>query len=508
MKHFLALALFFCPLSGLADDVAGPTPEVPGATVATNKAHPDLIRLQHELSLKLSDKKDGRVTPEQYETWKGEFRARLDAAVTRVPPSPDNTAAHARIMAQLGERKEARATLDQALEQNPKSSVLLTTKGQILYDQNDFPAAAHNALQAWKNSGQTDKDAWALYQMSKGRSAPSGTASESPGVSTLKQGSPVVTADDSYKPIKLAVKGSARPSFVPTPGQDAAEPIKRGSGLPLWPLAVPLAGGLIGYGLYRGVKQNAAGQLSSDETPSTGGAELLAGSAVLVRAPNPESAEAIEALIQQTGKALVAKEAAKNAAKAALKKGLPIVTVAAAVTALTFGVIIAAGAATILCLDEMIVAQDKYNAAIDTHRNDRPSTASLPGGSKANDEDNDRPVYVVRAGIASAQNLQEGVRTKLHGSGIPGFSVQSKAGLTVEQHAAAGQFPHLKISVSTVARLRAAGVHLVPTSGTGYHNTAKTPRLLSDADAARISAAFDPPITNPHPVKRRSASEQ
>lgn len=367
MKTFLVLALLFCPLSGRADNVAGPAPSEPGATIAT-KAHPDLLRLEQELSRKLDDKKDGRVTLEQYQAWKGEFRARLDAAITRVPPSPDNTAANARIMAQLGEGVAAHAALDQALEQNLKNPVLLTTKGQVLYDQKDFPGAAHNALQAWENSGRTDKGAWALYQMSKDRGAPSETTSASPGLAPLTQGSSVVSADDSNKPIKLAVKGSALPSLVPTPGQDGTEPIKREGGLPLWPLAVPLAGGLIGYGLYRGVKQNAAGQPNSDETPSTNGTELLAGSAVLLRAPNPESAAAIEALIQQSRKAAVAKEAAKNAAKEALKRGLPAVTATAAVTALTFGVIIAAGVATIYGLDEMIAAQDKYNEAIDTHK--------------------------------------------------------------------------------------------------------------------------------------------
>jgi len=46
MKIFLVLALLFCTLSGLADDVAGPAPEEPDATVATKKAHPDLLRLE------------------------------------------------------------------------------------------------------------------------------------------------------------------------------------------------------------------------------------------------------------------------------------------------------------------------------------------------------------------------------------------------------------------------------------------------------------------------------
>ncbi len=219
MKTFLVLALLFCPLSGLADDAAGPVSEEPGAAVATKKAHSDLLRLEQQLSRRLDDKKEGRVTPEQYQAWKGEFRARLDDAITRVPPSPENTAANARIMAQLGEGEAAHAALDQALEQNPKSSVLLTTKGQVLYDQKDFPGAAHNALQAWENSGHTDKGAWALYKMSKSRGAPSGTTSASPGLSPLTQGSPVVSTDDSNKPIKLAVKGGALPVAVPLPDQ-------------------------------------------------------------------------------------------------------------------------------------------------------------------------------------------------------------------------------------------------------------------------------------------------
>ncbi|MDP3542645.1 MAG: hypothetical protein Q8T11_09300 [Elusimicrobiota bacterium] len=356
MKTLLVLALLFCPLSGLADDVPSSAPEEPGATIVTQKAHPDLLRLEQELSRKLDDKKDGRVTPEQYQAWKGEFRERLDAATTRVPSSPDNTAANARIMAQLGEGEAAQAALDQALEQNPKSSVLLTTKGQVLFDQKDFPGAAQNALQAWENSGRTDKGAWALYQMSKGRSAPSGTGSASPGLAPLAQGSPVVSADDSNKPIKLAVKGSALPSAVPAPGQDGEGPIKREGGLPLWPLAIPFAGGLIAYGLYRGTKKVDA---QESEQPAAG---ALLTTPVLV-----------------AGSAEVGGGVASNVAKVAAVKTLGefAITGVAAV-----GILVVGGTAIILTvnsgLNEMIAAQDKYNEAIDTHRDEqqsnRPST--------------------------------------------------------------------------------------------------------------------------------------
>ncbi len=346
MKIFLALALLFCPLPGLAGDAAGPATGEPGATAATKKAHPDLFRLEQELSRKLDDKKDGRVTPEQYQAWKGEFRARLDAAIARVPPSPDNTATNARIMAQLGEGEAAHAALDQALEQNPKSPVLLATKGQVLYDQKDFPGAAHNALQAWENSGRTDKGAWALYQMSKGRGSPSGTASVSPGLSPVAQGLSVVSEDDSNKPIKLAVKGSALPSAVPVPGQDGGDPIKHEGGLPLWPLAVPFAGGLIAYGLYRAKQNDGGSDLPVDEKKTA-----FMPAAVATSGPAAE----------------VVKEALRKGAQRAATSAIGAITI----TAATFGLIVGAGVATIYGLNQMIEAQDKYNEAIDTHRDDQ-----------------------------------------------------------------------------------------------------------------------------------------
>ena len=352
MKTFLVLALLFCPLSGLADDVVGPVPDEPGATIVTKKAHPDLLRLEQELSRKLDDKKDGRVTPEQYQAWKGDFRARLDAAIARVPPSPDNTAANVRIMAQLGEGEAAHAALDQALEQNPKSSVLLTTKGQILYDQKDFPGAAHNALQAWENSGRTDKGAWALYQMSKDRVTPSGTLSASPGLSPLPQGSPVVSAYESNKPFKLAVKGSALPSAVPIPVQHVGDPIKHEGGLPLWPLAVPLAGGLIAYGLYRAKRNDGGSDLPVDEKKTA-----FMPATVVTSGPAAE----------------VVKGALRKGAQKAATSAIGAITI----TVATLGLIVGAGVATIYGLNQMIEAQDKYNEAIDTHRDDRPRPVRL-----------------------------------------------------------------------------------------------------------------------------------
>src|SRR4030067_539966 len=109
MKLLLALTLIFHALPALADDAADSAVEKPGAAATAKKAHPDLLRLEQDLTRKLDEKNDGRVTPEQYQAWIGEFRACLDAAMARIPPLPDNTAAHARITAQLGEREQAPA---------------------------------------------------------------------------------------------------------------------------------------------------------------------------------------------------------------------------------------------------------------------------------------------------------------------------------------------------------------------------------------------------------------
>lgn len=284
--------------------------------------------------------------------------------LTKVPPSPENTAVHARITAQLGERAEARSSLDAALEQNPGSPVLLRTKGQILYEQNDFPGAAQHGLQAWEKSGRTDEGAWALYQLSKGRSVPSGTGASAPGASSLTQGQAAVSADDSSKPYKLSVKGSVQVSAVPSPGEAEKVPAKR-KGLPLWPLAVPLAGGLIAYGVYRGTKQPEA---QETEQPAIG---------ALLTSP---------ALVKP-GK--LAGGVFRTIAKGAVIKTLGDIAVTGAVAA---GVLVAGGAVVIMTvnhgLNEMIAAQDKYNDAIDTRRPSEAKFKSRPN-KKIESEKND-----------------------------------------------------------------------------------------------------------------------
>lgn len=348
MRLPLVLALFFLTLPGQAGD----TPNGPGAAISTDKAHPDLLRLEKDLTAQKAEKKSGRVTPEQYQEWLIKFRSDLDAAAARVPPSLDNTAAHARITALLGESGQARAALSQALESNPGSPVLLRTKSRILYDQGDYPGAARDGLEAWEKSGRTDKAAWELYQISKGRIAPTAAETLSP---PRTQGPAAVATDDSNMPYKLAVKGQAHAGDVPLPALGQTTPAHGTGNFPLWPLAVPFAGGLVAYGLYRGAKEDD----DSKAAPSPAG--KMAVPQEIALAPGGFLISA------NSGPA----RAAATVIKEALLKTAPEAAGSVVITVATIGIIVAAGVATIYGLNEMIAAQDKYNEAIDTHREDQ-----------------------------------------------------------------------------------------------------------------------------------------
>lgn len=116
-------------------------------------------------------------------------------------------------------------------------------------------------------------------------------------------------------------------------------------------------------------------------------------------------------------------------------------------------------------------------------------------------QDSKAPVqWVVRGGKASADNLMEGSKEHKAHPGLWGFSVQAAPGKNIDELAKAGQFKNGTISVTTVDRLAAIGIAVVPSEGRGYHSTAVTGENLSPERAAEISAAFDP-IPNPHRVR-------
>lgn len=198
MKLALSCVLGFLAFPGVAADTAAP-------------ADPQLLRLEQDLSEKLAIKKEGRIAPEVYLAWETKFRENLGAAMSRAKPSPDNRAAHARITALLGEKGEAHASLDRALENDPDSPVLLRTKSQLQLEQGDFPGAAENAWAAYEKSGRTDMAALALHHTAKNRRTPSAVSAPPPSADSV----PASVANDSNKPYRLAVKGKATPTEVP-----------------------------------------------------------------------------------------------------------------------------------------------------------------------------------------------------------------------------------------------------------------------------------------------------
>jgi hypothetical protein len=68
---------------------------------------------------------------------------------------------------------------------------------------------------------------------------------------------------------------------------------------------------------------------------------------------------------------------------------------------------------------------------------------------------------VVRGGKNRPEDIRRGTGT--HPSGVTGVSLESAAGMTVEQLAAA--IPHGQVGVTIVGKVRAAGGHVVRTTG-------------------------------------------
>lgn len=209
----LLLALLMPSSRALA--AAAPAENIPAA-VAGEKTHPDLVLLEKDLTRTQGEKKEGTLTPGRYQEWETGFRSRLSAAMKRIPPSPVNHAAHARVVALLDEREDAHAELDQALDGTPDSPAPLRTKGQLLLEQDDYAGAAEHGKQAYEKSGKTDKAALALYHTAKDRVAPTDVGSPSSTAGSTPPGnSTVASSDDPSMPYKLPVRGSALPTEVP-----------------------------------------------------------------------------------------------------------------------------------------------------------------------------------------------------------------------------------------------------------------------------------------------------
>lgn len=176
----LSLLLLAAPPSHGDDPSAWPAETTP--ETATSKPAPQLVTLERLLLQKQEARDAGTIAPAQYHTFVSKFRANLDATMARIQQTPANKGLHAQILARLGveERGRALSGLAQALESSPTDPELLRARGQILYEQRDFPAAAESARLAWEASGHTDKAAWALLKMSEGRMAPGSSPSAAP----------------------------------------------------------------------------------------------------------------------------------------------------------------------------------------------------------------------------------------------------------------------------------------------------------------------------------------
>ncbi len=86
-----------------------------------------------------------------------------------------------------------------------------------------------------------------------------------------------------------------------------------------------------------------------------------------------------------------------------------------------------------------------------------------------------------------------------HPDGFFGFSVQSAAGLTVEQLATVCR--NKSVGFTTVAKIRIMGCEVVRTSGEAHHATVVVPEDWSAEAAARLAGIFEP-AANPA-YKRR-----
>ncbi|HEY7329765.1 MAG TPA: hypothetical protein VH592_19175 [Gemmataceae bacterium] len=95
---------------------------------------------------------------------------------------------------------------------------------------------------------------------------------------------------------------------------------------------------------------------------------------------------------------------------------------------------------------------------------------------------------VVRGGRNQKEDFRRG--TRIHPSGVTGFSVECAEGLTVEGLAAA--IPHGQVGVTTVGAIRAIGGDVVRTSGRSPNHA--TVVGLSPEEA---SSLLTPTVANP-----------
>jgi hypothetical protein len=89
---------------------------------------------------------------------------------------------------------------------------------------------------------------------------------------------------------------------------------------------------------------------------------------------------------------------------------------------------------------------------------------------------------------------------RMHPDGYFGFSVQSAAGMSVEDLARA--LPNGRVGFTTAGELRKMGYDVVPTSGDAFHATVVVPRDWGEAEALELAQSFRD-AKNPNPKRAR-----
>ncbi len=127
-----------------------------------------MARLDQVLTLAQEAKQQDRLAPERYAEFLKQFRASLDEARAATPPSPVASALYARILARLGDPKQAMAILAPALDQDPENASLRVALGHVRFEEKNYPAAYAEAEAVLKREPK-NKEALALKYFSKGR---------------------------------------------------------------------------------------------------------------------------------------------------------------------------------------------------------------------------------------------------------------------------------------------------------------------------------------------------
>ena len=285
----LILAGLLAVSAAAADSSAFAAPAA-AAEADISKPAPELLRLDRELTKIEGSKEKGRLTPERYKESVIRFHSELEAAMSEAPPSPANTALHARILARLGEFRRAAEALSAALNQDPANPDLRLALSQVRFDERNYSAALTEA-DAVLALEPDNKEALTLKHFSEGRVAMNGPGADdrSPVPAARKSFARrfhFVAADPATLPFKLPVK--LTPATAPpdlNAGDAPASPGPLPLPLPLLPLAEVAVLGLAAYEVSRSRAAYASTDGLDDEHPKpVGRYQRLVAGAILAGA--------------------------------------------------------------------------------------------------------------------------------------------------------------------------------------------------------------------------------